>query len=253
MDIDDRKQKILEMININGKVKVNELSEKFGISEVTVRIDLADLEAKGLLSRVHGGAVSSYKPYYNMNFNQRLEEKKDEKKRIAKKVAEFVKENDTIMFNSGTTTLLVYRMLPLNMNISIVTNSVAIALEAAGNPNYNVILLGGYVNSKYQFTYGNDFKNQLENYYADKLILSVDGINSSGVLSTYYNREAAVSRQMMSQSGLSIIVADQTKIGRTAFTKISDLSSDDTVVTNETAPSDDINSLRTFTDNIILV
>lgn len=253
MDIEERKQKILEIINQNGKVKVNDLSEKFGISEVTIRIDLADLEAKGLLSRVHGGAVSSYKPYYNMNLSQRMEENRQEKKLIAERVAAMVKDNDTVMLNSGTTTLTVYRMLPINMNLSIVTNSMAIALEAAGNPNFSVVLLGGYVNSKYQFTYGDVAENQLEHYYADKLILSVDGISCDGVLSTYYNQEAALARHMMRNSGVSIIAADYTKIGRTAFVKIESLSSEDMVVTNKSAPQDDLNSLISVTDNIILV
>ena len=72
MDIFERKQKILEILNRDGKVRVNELSALFDISDVTIRMDLADLEAKGLLSRVHGGAVSSYKTYYNMDMQQRL-------------------------------------------------------------------------------------------------------------------------------------------------------------------------------------
>ena len=73
MDAETRKQKILDIIKADGSVKVTELSKMFAISEVTVRNDLADMENKGLLSRVHGGAISSYKPYYSMNMAQRLE------------------------------------------------------------------------------------------------------------------------------------------------------------------------------------
>lgn len=87
-----------------------------------------------------------------------------------------VENNDSIIINSGTTTLLTFRMLPPDYNLSIVTNSIAIALEGAANPNYNIILLGGLINSKYQFTFGDDAISQLESYHADKLILSVDGI-----------------------------------------------------------------------------
>ena len=68
MDLHERKQQILEILAKEGRVKVNELSALFDISEVTIRMDLADLEAKGMLSRVHGGAVSSYKTYYNMSY-----------------------------------------------------------------------------------------------------------------------------------------------------------------------------------------
>ena len=72
MDVFERKQKILEILQRDGRVKVTDLSALFEISEVSIRMDLADLEAKGMLSRVHGGAVSSYKNYYNMNMQQRL-------------------------------------------------------------------------------------------------------------------------------------------------------------------------------------
>ena len=75
----ERRQKIAELVNSKGKVKVTELSELFGISEVSIRTDLADLEAKGLLSRVHGGAVSSYKTYYNMDMQRRLSANRDNK------------------------------------------------------------------------------------------------------------------------------------------------------------------------------
>ena len=86
MDIFERKQKILEILNRDGKVRVNELSALFDISDVTIRMDLADLEAKGLLSWVHGGAVSSYKTYYNMNMQQRLTANQDQKQAIAKHI-----------------------------------------------------------------------------------------------------------------------------------------------------------------------
>ena len=78
----ERRQKIAELVNSKGKVKVTELSELFGISEVSVRSDLADLEAKGLLSRIHGGAVSSYKTYYNMDMQQRLSANRDNKDKM---------------------------------------------------------------------------------------------------------------------------------------------------------------------------
>ena len=227
-----RKQKILELLKENDSVRVANLSRIFGVSEVTVRTYLEDMEKKGLLSRVHGGAVSSYKPYYSMNLNQRLETNQQAKVKIAERVAPLIQPNDTVMLNAGTTTLLVFRKFPTNYNLSIVTNSISIALEASGNPNYNVILLGGSVNTKYQFTYGNDAVSQLKKYHADKLVLSVDGIDAKHGFSTYYNQEATVAAAMIEQSDCCIIAADHSKFGHTAFAKISDLSVADYIVTN---------------------
>lgn len=254
MDVFERKQKILEILNRDGRVKVNELSALFEISEVTIRMDLADLEAKGLLSRVHGGAVSSYKSYYNMNMQQRLSANQDQKQAIANHIVGMIEEYDTIMINSGTTTLTVFRMFPLNMNLSIVTNSVAIALEAGSNPNFNVVLLGGSVNSKHQFIYGDDAIAQLEKYHADKLILSVDGITPDNGLTTFYNQEVELARIMLSHSATRIVAADSTKLGRTAFARISDIGEADYIITNADASAqEEITELRQLVPNLITV
>ena len=203
MTTEQRKQKILDMLKEKDSVRVSNLSRILGVSEVTIRSYLEDMEKKGLLSRVHGGAVSSYKPYYSMNLNQRLETNKESKVAIAERVVELIQPNDTVMLNAGTTTLLVFRKLPQNYNLSIVTNSISIALEAAGNPNFNVILVGGSVNSKYQFSYGSDAIEQIKKYHADKLILSVDGISAEHGFTTYYDKEAAIDVAMIEQSSRS--------------------------------------------------
>lgn len=236
MNAEERKQKILELLNTDGGVRVTVLSKLFNISEVTIRSDLADMEYKGLLTRVHGGAVSSYKPYYSMNLNQRLSTNQQEKIVIAKKIAAMIENNDTVMFNSGTTTLLVFRSLPQNLNLNIVTNSIAIALEASEIPNFNIILLGGETNSKYQFTFGTDSCAQLRNYHADKLVLSVDGIDMKTGLSTYYDKEAEIDRIMLQQSNTKIVAADFSKFNRSAFTKIAEINVADYIVTNNDIP-----------------
>ncbi len=194
------------------------------------------MEYKGLLTRVHGGAASSHKPYYSMNLNQRLDTNQAEKLVIAKKIAGMIENNDTVMFNAGTTTLLVFRSLPRNFNLNIVTNSIAIALEAAEIPNFNIVLLGGQTNSKYQFTFGTDACTQLKNYHADKLVLSVDGIDKKTGFSTYYDKEAEIDRIMLLQANTKIVAADFSKFNRTAFTKIAGIDVADYIATNKDIP-----------------
>ncbi len=232
MVADERKQKILDLIKKHGVVKVAELSEIFNVSEVTVRNYLTDMESMGLLTRTHGGAISSYKPYCSMNFNQRMETNQPAKELIGKKIAEMIEPNDTIMLNAGTTTLLVFRHLPIDYNLTIITNSISIALEASANPNYSIVLIGGSVNSKYQFTFGFDVTSNLKNYHADKLILSVDGIDLNRGFSTYYCEEVDVDKQMLEQSGVCIVAADRSKFGRSATVNISKLSDADYIVTD---------------------
>ncbi|MBQ6893075.1 MAG: DeoR/GlpR transcriptional regulator [Clostridia bacterium] len=250
---EQRKSRILELLHESGKVRVSDLSRLFHISEVTIRIDLADLESRGLLSRIHGGAVTSYKNYYNMSFNQRYSTNEAEKKAIAEYVAACVKDNDTVMMNAGTTTLFVLRALNARQNIHIVTNSIAIALEASGNTNFNVVLLGGLVNTKYQFTYGDDVLRQIRQYHADKLILSVDGIHAETGYSTYYNQEAEICREMLRLSSSAIIAADFSKIGRSALAAIAPIDAAACLVTNQTANQADLDSIRAQGLEIITV
>ena len=228
----DRKRIISELIEKNGSVRVSELSQMFDVSEVTVRNYLTDMESMGLLTRTHGGAISSYKPYCSMNFNQRLETNHSTKNLIGQKVAERIEPNDTIMLNSGTTTLLAFRHFPKDYNLNIVTNSIAIALEASNNSNFNVILVGGSINTKYQYTYGSDAIAQLKNYHADKLILSVDGIDLKSGFSTYYNKEASIDKIMIEQSDICLVTADESKFGRNAFVKICDICDTDYIITD---------------------
>jgi len=244
MIADERKKQIQELIRTNGNVKVTELSRYFNVSEVTIRNDLADMESKGLLSRIHGGAIYSYKPYYSMNLTQRLETNQQEKVEIAEKISTLIQPHDTIMLNSGTTTLLAFRKFPASFNLNIVTNSISIALEASSNPNYNVVLVGGSINTKYQFSFGADSIDQLKKYHADKLILSVDGIDFAGGFTTYYDKETDIDRVMIEQSETRIIAADHSKFNHSAFVKISDIDIADYVVTNSTTKKEYIDQLN---------
>ncbi len=132
--------------------------------------------------------------------------------------------------------------------------TIAIALEAGNNPNYNVVLLGGSVNAKHQFIYGDDASAQLGKYHADKLILSVDGISPEGGLTTFYNQEVELDRIMLSHSATRIIAADCTKLGRTAFAQIATLDEADYIITNtEATGQENFDELKQFVPNVITV
>ena len=193
---EERREEIITIIQEKGKVKVSELSEKYGISEVSIRKDLELLEAEGHLSRVHGGAVGLNKLYVNMDLNERYKTNAISKKKLAELASRFIEDNDTIMMNAGTTLTYVLRAIRNKKNITIVTNSVQNATEAALYSDFRVILLGGELDSKYQFTYGDDAIAQLENYHANKCILSVDGISASAGLTLYYSNEASLAKKM---------------------------------------------------------
>ncbi len=241
---EQRREKILELLGEKGEVRVSSLSDIFGISEVTVRGDLEYLSLQGLLSRIHGGAVSSSKLYHEMDLKERLSANETEKKVIAERVASMIHDNESIMLNSGTTITYVLRALRGRRNLTLVTNSLPIATEASAYKSFNVILLGGLINSKYLFTYGDDALRQLSCYHADKLVLSVDGIDRDCGLTLYYANETEISRRMIAQSASVIVAADYSKIGRVAFADIAPVTSADCIVTNASASAEYITSLR---------
>lgn len=235
LSLTERRQHILDMLHESGRVQVTELSEIFGVSEVSIRNDLAELESKGLLSRVHGGAVSNYDPYYNMSLAQRSNTNRTEKEEIAEKVAEKIADNSTVMMNAGTTTLAVMRHLKDKQNVKIVTNSIVLALEGAKYPNLKISLLGGDVNAEYQFVYGTRTLSQLDEYSVDVLVLSADGADAEGGITTYYDNEADICKKMLSRAKKVIVALDYTKIGKVTYRKIADIDKIDIIITNEGA------------------
>lgn len=242
LSVMERHNKILEMLDENGRVSVNELSELFGVSSVIIRNDLTELEKKDLLTRVHGGAITSYKSYHDMSLVQRSNAHSVEKQKIAEKIAEYISDNDTVMLNAGTTPLFVMRAIK-EKRVTILTNSIVLALEAASNPNFKIILLGGEVDENYQFTYGTQVLRELENYHPSVLILSVDGIDAKGVMSTYYHHEVEISKKMMAQSSKTIIAADYSKISRTAFSNIGKIEKGNLLVTNHKAVEKELHNI----------
>ena len=116
---EQRRTQILDTLKANGRVRVSELSQQYGISEVSIRNDLEALEAQGYLQRVHGGAVIINKSYINMNIDERFSTNAVNKKKLADRIAECVDDNDIIMMNAGTTLIYVLRAIQDKKNITV--------------------------------------------------------------------------------------------------------------------------------------
>ncbi len=241
---EQRREKIMAEVHEIGKVRVADLSREYKVSEVSVRKDLEALEAEGHLRRVHGGAIALNKLYVNMDLGERYKTNSTAKKHLAELAAEFIEDNDTVFMNAGTTLTYVLRAIKGKKNVSIVTNSIQNATEAASHSSFNVILLGGDVDPKYQFTHGSDAEKQLENYHATKCILSVDGVSADSGLTLYYSNEAALARKMINSATSVIVVADGSKIGREVFARITDAKKMDILITNKTDKREVLSTLE---------
>ena len=235
LSVEQRRQKILGLLNVKGRIRVSDLSKRFGISEVTIRHDLAELEEENMLYRVHGGAESTHRAYYTLSLSDRMKRNEQAKRSIAIKAAMLVGDGDTVILDSGTTTLMVAQELQQKKGITVVTNSLMIARELSSAPNASVILLGGSLNPINLFAYGDDTYTQLQKYKADKMIMAVDGISAEYGVTTYLYLEAEVTRRMCERANTVIAVADYTKIGREGFAKIGGIEIVDMLITNSNA------------------
>jgi DeoR/GlpR family transcriptional regulator of sugar metabolism len=228
LKIDIRRQKILEILQQEGKLSVAELSRTMNTTPVTIRSDLTALEQAGHLIRVQGGAVPAIK---KRNAAAGAAANAQEKKQIAQRLAEMVKDGDTLFINSGTTTDFVASALEARSNLNIVTNSLSVATLLGEIPSFRVILLGGEINAQHGFTYGSDALSQLEKYKADWAILSIDGISTTCGITTHHAEEAVIDRMMIANAKQTWIVADHTKVGNAGFARVRDSLKDIGVVT----------------------
>lgn len=226
-----RANQIMELLRKTGTIQASQISELLQVSLVTVRKDLQRMEEEGLLHRTHGGAA--------IRENRiSLDPRGSAMEAIAEAVAGQIRDGDCVIMNAGNTTLLTARKLLGRKNITIITNSIAIARELVQQTGIKLIFLGGEVNAEAIFTYGWDAVTQLEQYKANKLILSVSGLSCSAGLTTRHMEAADLLRTMIARTQTVIAVADDTKIGFESFCHVGDLSVVDMLMTNTCAASE---------------
>lgn len=235
MKSEDRRDRILEMLEREGQVRVTHLSDMFGVTAVTIRSDLDSMAEEGLLERVQGGAVQTSLSLYNREFQRRKNLNQECKRRIGLAAAEQVNDGDSLFINGGTTTYYATFELKKKRNLNVVTNAINVAIELAMCPSFSVILVGGSVNPYYSFIHGSEALNQLRKYQVSKAILSIDGINEHGI-TTIHPEEAAIAAAMIEHANRRIIIADGSKVGNGGFVNICDLEMIDTLITDDTAP-----------------
>ena len=219
---------------------------------VTIRSDLDALERDGYLERIQGGAVQTAVNYYNREFLQRKRLNANIKKRIASAAAELIHDGDTILINSGTTVYFTAVELKQRKNLRIVTNSLTAAIELGSVPSFHVILLGGEINSRDSFTYGNDVLEQLKRYRANYAILSIDGVCAETGISTLHAEEVMVERMMMERANETIIIADSNKLEKEVFLYVCDTEEIDKLVTDQSADPSIIKKLKQKNIKVIL-
>jgi len=227
-----RRTVILEALNEDEEVRVVDLSDQLNTSVVTIRKDLDELEKEGLLERVHGGAIKNFRVQQNLVFSERLNTKKAEKKKIAAATSKLITDDESVIINVGSTSYYLAQQLRDRKHLIVITNALQIFNEIAYYKNITSFFLGGKFNNEMEITYGEDTLEQLNKYWADKLIIGMDGIDLVAGATTNNHAEDTIFARMMERSKEKILIVDDSKIGKVTFAHIAPLSAYDTIVTN---------------------
>jgi DeoR/GlpR family transcriptional regulator of sugar metabolism len=236
---------ILKEMRQNGSVSVEALSEKLDVSLATVRRDLQELEEKGLLRRTHGGAMPIepliYEAFrHDRSFQDQVGSFAEEKRRIAHAASELVSPGDTVALTAGTTTTEVIRSLHALSAITVVTNTVNVAMELSKRKDINVFVTGGHLRGDWFSLVGPAAVATVRGFFVDVLFIGVNGIDAERGLTCFNADEAEINNAMVQQAKKKIVVADHSKLGVVANWRICPTEAVDMLITDNKASDNDI-------------
>ena len=227
-----RREYILERLRQAGSILVGDVAVELATSEMTIRRDLAGLEADGLVRRIHGGAVLVTGRAYEPTFREKAGQFVDEKRRIGTAAASLVEAGDTIILSPGTTTLEVARNLSGHPNLTVVTSAINIAYELAADPEVDVIVTGGHLRGTTYALVGSLAEENLRSLHVNKLFLGGNGLTVEHGLTTPNLSVATTDRALLRSAERVIVTVDHSKIGRAALCQTAPIDQIRTLVTD---------------------
>jgi DeoR/GlpR family transcriptional regulator of sugar metabolism len=253
MMAEERRMQILQIVRSAGRVRVSVLARRFSTSAVTIRNDLNELHQRGLVLRSHGGAVLPDKILRESPVHERLKAYSDEKRRIGAMAASLIHDGETIILDSGTTSLEIARQIKKKQGLQIITNGVNIAAELLDARDAQLFIVGGTVRGESASICGRFTEEMIEQFSADKLFLSGAGCDLDFGVSGANLEETMVNRAMLRISREIILVADSSKFSKRSMSRIASFTEIDTII-SDTGLGEEIQAkLRARGCNLILV
>lgn len=217
----------------SGFVRSSDLSSRFGVSTVTIRQDIDALSARGLIQRTYGGAVFNPDGGLDSTFAARSSEHAEAKRRIGAAAARSVVAGETIILDSGSTTIEIARRLPEDRDITVVTCAINIAQEAAARRGVTVIVCGGRLNTRTLSTADHQTKRQLSEIFADRLFLATYGVDFEKGLAERSFEIAETKRALIAAAHEITLVCDSSKFNSAGPVLISPLSVLKRIITDD--------------------
>jgi DeoR/GlpR family transcriptional regulator of sugar metabolism len=251
--LEERRQEVVKRVNNCGRVSVAELAEQFGVSEVTIRADLQALAAHNLIVRTHGGAVPAGRGLNELSLAVRSQQQVSEKERIGVAGAALVSHGNAIILDSSSTSLAIARHLKQHRDLTILTNSLAVAHEMLDAPGVTVVMPGGTLRRDMASLTGGNGLDNLRGFNIQKGFFGATGISVPEGLTDVSANEAEVKRLLVTMCREVTAVLDATKWGRIGLVSFAALDAIDRVITDVDAPADLVERVRALGIQVVLV
>ena len=236
MSLSFRQTDILELAKRNGRVSVDDLAERFGVTVQTIRRDLTELAEAGKLDRVHGGAVLR-SGVTNIGYEDRRDLNEEAKARIARRCAADIPDGASVFLNIGTSTEAVARQLLGHRNLMVVTNNMNVANILVENPDCQIVVAGGILRRADGGLIGTLTVNTIRQFKFDHAIIGCSALDTEGDLLDFDFQEVSVSQTIIAQARRVWLVADRSKFQRSAPARIASLAEIDAFYTDATPPA----------------
>jgi DeoR/GlpR family transcriptional regulator of sugar metabolism len=234
---EERQQLIVEAVRDNRRVIVSELSQRFDVSEVTIRRDLRELASQGALRLAHGGAVMAAPAPPEPPVVQRMSRAESCKECIGRAAAKLVSDGDSVFIGSGSTTAHVARHLADRRDLTVVTNALNVATELSTARGVTVVVTGGMMRASELSLVGHIAEQSLREVRVDKVIMGMQAISLAEGMTNDYLPEVMTDRTIIEMAPELIVVADHTKFGKVASAYVAPVERVTTLVTeSETDP-----------------
>lgn len=228
----ERRTEILAMIRRDKSVRVNELSEKFDVTEETIRRDLDKLDKEGKVKKTYGGAVLEDLVSDDPSFSDRLTFNMKEKQRIAKFADELIDDGETVFIDMSTTALELVKQVDVNKRFTVITNSLNALVELSQRKNITLITIGGTFKESTLSMEGPMTTKFIDHYYVDKTFFSIKAISKERGIMDSKEHLADIKRHMIKNARDVILLVDSSKFNHYALMNVADLEDVDILVTD---------------------
>lgn len=246
----ERREMMLEELRLKGRLVAADLSQEYHVSLDTVRRDLGDLAAQGLLKRVHGGALPLAP--HSQPYAERAKEDASLKLGLAHAARELVRDGQVILFGGGTTNAEIARQLPAELCATVVTASPLTALALAGYDRIEVILVGGKLNRSELVCTDAEAVEKVRRVQADLCFLGVCSLHAEVGISANYHEEVMIMRAMIEQSAEVVAVVTADKLGTIAPFVVAPIESLTHILTDSSASEEVLAPYRSLGIEILL-